>query len=220
MIRVAYLLFLASAPAFCAVLNFDLISSESRVRCELGSDSTVYTDPFSTECTNGGPGRFVHVEAHSDITGIGGLMSAEGTPTNLSFRANTTTSLTISGLEDRDTPAAFRFVTRCVGTGGHRYRFSLVIDGETQASRTCTEGAEFFSVARLVSGDTPIIIGMSVAGELARQSSDSSFSGAGGSMEFWDATLPIPEPDPKVLLLSGVLILIALARGGRFMRAA
>ena len=42
-------------------------------------------------------------------------MSAEGTPTNLFFRANTTTSLTISGLDDRDTPAIFRFVTRCVG---------------------------------------------------------------------------------------------------------
>jgi hypothetical protein len=220
MIRVAYLLFLASAPAFCAALNFDLNSSESRVRCELGSNTTVYTDLFSSECTSGGPGRFVHVEAHSDITGIGGLMSAEGTPTNLSFRANTTTSLNISGLEDINTPAIFRFVTRCVGTGGHLYSFSLVIDGETQASRTCKGGAEFFSVARLVSGDTPMIIGMSVAGELARQSSDSSFSGAGGSMEFWDATFPIPEPDAKVLLLSGVLILIALAHRRRFMRVA
>jgi hypothetical protein len=115
------------------------------------------------------------LDARSDITGIGGLMSAEGTPTKLSFRANATTSLIISGLADRDTPATFRFVTRCVGTGGNLSTVHLVIDGEMQASRTCTEGAEFFSVARLVNSDTRIIIGMSITGELARQSFDSSF---------------------------------------------
>ena len=211
--RLIGVLLFAIPAAFCATLNFDLISSESLVRCELGSDVTIQRDLLSAECTTGGIGRFVRVEAHSDITGIGGLMSVEGAPTHLSFEAYTTVSLTVQGLRAGNDMGVFRFGTRCGGTGEQVYRFRLEIDGEERAARSCTEGFAFLSAARHVSPDMPIIIGMFIAGELARSSSSSAFSAAGGSMEFWDASVNIPEPAAMALFVSGLLMLAVSARG-------
>ena len=78
---------------------------------------------------------FVHVLFTWKMEFPGDSMSAEGTPTNLLFSANTTAVLTISGLDEQDTPAIFRFETRCVGARGDGDSFSLMSDGETSSAR-------------------------------------------------------------------------------------